>query len=407
MGRGGVTPASRSRVLFVSHDASRTGAPILFLHFLRRLKSLPNLPFEFDVLLKHGGEMETEFAKVAPVVHLHPESSKREPFAWKAARRLGLKRALTSLHRASLRRRFADVSVVYSNTLTNGEALDLFDGRRCAIVTHVHELESWIRRAGAKNFASVKRHTTKYVAASRAVKTNLVANHGLAAEDIDVVHDFTNVAEMAAVATGGAREEIRARLGVPSDAVVFGGMGTTDWRKGPDLFLHVAQTVRKSAVGERARFVWVGGNGPNDARQQELSQDIAAAGLSGYVHLVGPQTNPAEWFETFDVFVLTSREDPFPLVCLEAASRGRPTLCFAGAGGEPEFVEDDCGFVVPYLDVATMAARAVELIESPDLRTRLGETAKTKALARHDLDVAAPKLLAILESLLDGGRGRY
>ncbi|MDH6063711.1 hypothetical protein, partial [Umezakia ovalisporum] len=38
-------------------------------------------------------------------------------------------------------------------------------------------------------------------------------------------------------------------------------------------------------------------------------------------------------------------------VCLEAASLGKPILCFDKAGGEPEFVEDDCGFIVPYLDL--------------------------------------------------------
>jgi glycosyltransferase involved in cell wall biosynthesis len=397
--------AARARVLFVVHDASRTGAPIQLLNFLRRLKSLPDLSFEFDVMLKRGGEMETEFEKLVPVVHLHPESAKRRPLAWRVARRLGFDRALASLHRASLRRRFANVSLVYSSTLTNGEALDLFDGRDCAVVTHVHELESWIRRAGAVNFASIKRYTTRYIAASRAVKTNLVVNHGVADEDIDVIHEFINVAEMAAVATGGVREEIRARLGVPSDSIVFGGMGTTDWRKGTDLFLHVARIVRKSPAGARARFIWVGGDGPNGVRHQQLAEDVAAAGLEGYVHLVPPQTNPTDWLDTFDVFVLTSREDPYPLVCLEAASRARPTLCFAGAGGEPEFVEDDSGFVVPYLDVAAMAARAVELIESPGLRARLGATAKTKAIARHDMAVGAPQLLAVLEALL-GGNGK-
>ena len=40
-------------------------------------------------------------------------------------------------------------------------------------------------------------------------------------------------------------------------------------------------------------------------------------------------------------------EDPYTLVCLEAAALEKPYVCFEGAGGSPEFVEEDCGFVVP------------------------------------------------------------
>ena len=48
-----------SKVLFVSHDASRTGAPILLLNFLKWLKE--NTEISFITLLKQGGVLEPEF----------------------------------------------------------------------------------------------------------------------------------------------------------------------------------------------------------------------------------------------------------------------------------------------------------------------------------------------------------
>jgi len=118
------------------------------------------------------------------------------------------------------------------------------------------------------------------------------------------------------------------------------------------------------------------------------------------MHFLGHRSNPRDYFAAADVFALTSREDPFPLVNLEAATAEVPTVCFDEAGGSKEFVEDDCGFVVPYLDVEAMAGRVVEILTTPGLRDRLGRRAAEKVRERHDIEVVAPKLLELIESRL-------
>jgi hypothetical protein len=95
--------------------------------------------------------------------------------------------------------------------------------------------------------------------------------------------------------------------------------------------------------------------------------------------------------------VLLSTEDPYPLVVLEAAALGKPIVCFAGSGGAPEFVENDCGFVVPYLDLEAVAERIAELIEAPELRKRMGTAARMKVQSRHDVNIAAPQILNFIE----------
>jgi glycosyltransferase involved in cell wall biosynthesis len=108
----------------------------------------------------------------------------------------------------------------------------------------------------------------------------------------------------------------------------------------------------------------------------------------------------ADYFAAMDVFVLPSREDPFPLVCLEAAAAGRPIVCFENAGGMPEFVEDDCGFVVPYMDIEAFAERLTRLIDDSQLRTRMGEAARNKVRSRHNVAVAAPLLFDAMQRTL-------
>jgi glycosyltransferase involved in cell wall biosynthesis len=75
---------------------------------------------------------------------------------------------------------------------------------------------------------------------------------------------------------------------------------------------------------------------------------------------------------------------------------GKPILCFENSGGMPEFVENDCGYVVPYLDIKAMAARIRELQVNPELKVELGDNARKKALLQHDVNVTAPKILDII-----------
>jgi glycosyltransferase involved in cell wall biosynthesis len=101
-----------------------------------------------------------------------------------------------------------------------------------------------------------------------------------------------------------------------------------------------------------------------------------------------------------DVFALPSREDPFPLVMLEAATHGLPTVCFAQAGGAPEFVGADAGVVVPYLDVDAFAAACAALRDDPARRTALGLEARRRVGAEHGVETQGPKLLRSIERCL-------
>jgi glycosyltransferase involved in cell wall biosynthesis len=91
-----------------------------------------------------------------------------------------------------------------------------------------------------------------------------------------------------------------------------------------------------------------------------------------------------------------SREDPFPLVCLEAAATGKPVLCFDRGGGMPEFVRDDAGCVVPYLDLGAMAKCIVKLQQDPARCAALGHTAQARARAQHNIPDGARRIVEII-----------
>jgi glycosyltransferase involved in cell wall biosynthesis len=197
---------------------------------------------------------------------------------------------------------------------------------------------------------------------------------------------------------GATRIGVRSELGLADNAFVVGGSGTTDWRKGPDLFVATARALVARSPDRPIHFVWVGGD-PKPIGL--LRRDVERAGLSGRVTFVGKVADAWRYHSAFDAFLLTSREDPFPLVCLESARLSVPTVCFAGAGGMPEFVEDDAGCVVPYLDLQAAAGALFALSGSEGLRAGLGRRAAQKVDERCDLEVVGSRIGSLLDRLLE------
>ena len=123
-------------------------------------------------------------------------------------------------------------------------------------------------------------------------------------------------------------------------------------------------------------------------------------GLQDCCRHIPSTADVSDYYCAMDVFALTSREDPFPLVMLEAGMHGLPTICFSSSGGGPEFVANDAGLVVPYLDVKEFSQALNALQASPELRTRLGQGAQCKVKMYHCVETQGPKLLASIERCL-------
>ena len=223
-------------------------------------------------------------------------------------------------------------------------------------------------------------------------------------ELITLCHSFIAVDEVQLARASADRQVTRRRLGISPDALVVGGVGTMDWRKGPDLFVQVAAMVTRRLPDADVHFVWAGGDTAGPTRGG-LLMDARRLGLGDRIKFVGPLEQPAQLFAAMDVFALTSREDPFPLVMLEAAAAGIPLVCFEGGGGAPEFVRPGAGHVASYLDIAGMAAWVSDLLEREGVRQRMGQIAAERVRKRHTVDQAGPVLVDVIRRSLGSKRG--
>ena len=367
-----VSNSDEPYVLAISHDAAMAGAQVLLLNLLRQWKK--RRPFAVRVICVGTGEVRKEFEKCFPTLVL-------ADFAAKAEQDYALAEFLKG-----------SPQVIYSSTVVNGPLLAQLRPLGVKIVTHAHELQKSIERwAPGEIMAATLKHSDFFLAGSTKVAENLSASHGVPKDNLGVVYDFIEPwgeeREPKAAAKAGMREE----LGIePGDVVVF-GCGTTDWRKGPDLFVEVGRLA--CSLDARLKFVWIGGD------PAPFMEKVRSAGLEGRVLFVGNRRESRRYYYVGHIFLLSSREDPCPLVALEAADAGLPVVCFAGAGDIPGFVGDECGAAVPYEDVQAAAQAVVRLGGDAELRHTQGAEGRRRATERHSSASAALQIEALFDRL--------
>jgi glycosyltransferase involved in cell wall biosynthesis len=380
------------RILIIGHEAERTGAPIVLLHLLRWIKK--NRPeLDVEMLLLRDGELRASYEKLV-TVHVAPQT-RLPKIVVRGLRFLRRKLGLTrKIKLADLPPVGAGYDLVFGNTVASLEYLEFFTARGLRTICWLHEMrsviESFLPKPG--RFAEVARSVDVFIVASAAVES-VVRDFGIT-NRTEIVHEFS---ELDPVNQADAAS-VRTSLGIPPDAFVVGGSGTVSSRKGTDLFIEIASRLTSSLPD--IYFVWVGGGSGHSAAEFEYAvAEIDRLGLNR-VFITGAQKTPGNHFANFDVFALTSREDPFPLVCLEAASLGKPIICFEGAGGMPEFVADDAGSVLPLGDTKAFADAILEYYRDRSKLAAAGDAANRKINSEFSLDSSCRRISDLILQLI-------
>jgi len=380
-------------ILVISHDASRTGAPILLLNFLKWIKQ--NTDIKFEIILRCGGALEKEFSKIGKTtIYYLPQ--KNTTISQKILSKAGYYRSKQKKHEAKIFNHVQNgkFDLIYSNTIVNIDIVEKLKLLSVKTIFHIRELETTIDFFGGKPMMiRIKQLTDNILADSQAVKNNLIANHQFIESTIQVIPEYIPIPQNLIK----KNSKIFIELGIPENAFVVGSCGSDLWRKGYDLFLQTSIGVCRKLGDVPVYFVWVGKMKPETLLQIEYELNICK--LKDRILFIGEKENPVEYFSILDIFVLASREEPFGIVGLEAALYETPVLCFENSGGMPEFVAEDCGFTVPYLDLETLTYKIIHLREKESERIEKGKNARKKAVTLYSLDLSANKILNYIEQL--------
>jgi glycosyltransferase involved in cell wall biosynthesis len=361
-------------IVFVSHDAANAGAQRLLIALIEWLHGTKGI--RPKIILRHGGPLVPKFYQLGPVLEIDSLFS------------FDVERIREKLFRFCGNSN----SLVYINTLVPGDVAGQLSRLQIPVITHAHELENAIKRwCVQEELEELIGLTDHFITASPPVAKNLESAHRVPPEKITTVYAFIKCQKENRDPLN--RIAVRRQKQLPEEGFIIFGCGTTDWRKGADLFVGVANEANRLGL-KNGYFFWIGSD---TGELEELQAKGRKLGLEDRVFFLGEAQDARSYFAAGDVFLLTSREDPFPLVCLEAADCGLPIVCFDKAGGMPDFVQDDAGYVVPFEDTNAMAEKLMLLYVNREERSRRGAIACQRVRARHDISIAGEEIFRIID----------
>ena len=168
-------------------------------------------------------------------------------------------------------------------------------------------------------------------------------------------------------------------------------------QKGFDLLIPAWAEAAKAHPDWRLRLR---GRGYLQARMQEL---VAEHGLEGSVTLEGPAEDIGADMAEASIFVLSSRFEGFPLILLEAMSKGMGIVAFDCPTGPADIVDDHAnGLLIPAEDVEGLSRGILELVEDEQLRRRTAAAAIETA-QRYTMDAIGPQWEALFRELAERG----
>lgn len=333
-------------ILIVTHDLTRTGAPILALNLVSEFSKKYNVA----TLSLGPGELKSNFIEVSNAFYQnHGRESNPHRFSERLAKIVNKHKFVFSI----------------ANSVESAWVISSLAKWESPVISLVHEFPAYsVFRDSIKNGLN---DATKIVFSSGETQKSFIGSGMLRVKSNQVVRH-----QGACIVPPGATSEYKLDTHFrnqveeslrPQDKSVpirIIGAGLVQYRKGLDLFVSLASRIIKTPGFGNCRFIWVGdGYDVNDVNfGAYLKEQISRSNLEGKLSILPASYDYSFALSNSDCFALTSRLDPFPNVSIDALREGIPVACFEGASGFSEFaISNDTlrPLVAPYLDVEQMA----------------------------------------------------
>jgi glycosyltransferase involved in cell wall biosynthesis len=332
-----------------------------------------------EVRLDRGGPIADRFRAVAPT---HVRSPAGRLLVTTAEAGLGpttARRARRVLAGPARRRVGAGTTVVAASIAAwrSAAAIAGGGGGGGRLVLWLHELDGVADRiVRAEERAALLEQTATIVAVSDRVADMVMERWGTDPDQVVVVPPFVDPPPGQGPPGPGRPDVVAVGSLVP--------------RKGAEHMVALVALLARDRPALRA--AWVGGD-LTTAYADLIARDVRATGLGKVLALPGVVSDVEPWWPTDGVVVHLAREDPAPLVAVEAGLRGIPVVTW-DTGGAADLVRSAGrpDLVAAPGDLVAVARAVASLLDDPGSRTGAG-AALREAAAGRTTDHVAPLLL--------------
>jgi phosphatidylinositol alpha-1,6-mannosyltransferase len=176
-------------------------------------------------------------------------------------------------------------------------------------------------------------------------------------------------------------------------ALIVGRMWQEERGKGHDELIAGWPAVRARVPDAE---LWIVGDGDDRSRLEERARSLGVADAVRFLGRVS-DTELSELYRRASLFAMPSRQEGFGLVYAEAMWHGLPCIGSTADAAGQVIVDGETGLLVPYGDVAAIAAAVSALLADPARAERMGQAGQRRAREQFSYARFRRDLLAALE----------
>ena len=379
------------RILIISHQSNKSGAPRLLLNILPKINAEQNVELLF--VLNQYQESAKEFIGKFNTKYFFIDKNK---FARKIFLRLNLYNRVKLRWFKRILKNF-NPDLIYINTTGYNLLAAHVSKTDLKYFVHVHETDNSIRKhANPEYLSRLIKRANLIIGCSEYVSTFIRTYFNV--HNVKTIYENIDTNRFS-YKTDSSFREIN---NFSSSDVLVGVAGAPQFRKGTDVFIRAAILFNQGHPDNNFKFIWVGGtaNSNNNEYYKSCLLLIRESGFKN-IKLIDQIDDIQNLYRALDLFVIPSREDPFPLAMLEAMYFKVPVIG-SNVCGIPEALSDNCGVVFDSENEELLSKIFERFIEDKKDFLEYSQNAYTKFLKNYSTDAVYPDFKeTILKGKLD------
>ena len=210
---------------------------------------------------------------------------------------------------------------------------------------------------------------------------NFYCEAGWLSERVSVVPNFVPDLRKPAIA--------RSEFETPDDVPLLLALGRLHKNKGFDILIQAMTALPD-------HFLWIGGTGP---LEQMLKDQAKALNVENRLRFLGWQDDTAPLFAAADMFVCSSRHEPFGNIIIEAWMQETPIVAIDSEGPGALIQDGNTGVLTRPEDPDALAAAIGSLSRSPNIASALMKAGRNEYEQLYSEDVIVPRYISLFERL--------
>lgn len=189
------------------------------------------------------------------------------------------------------------------------------------------------------------------------------------------------------------KNELRGRLGLPTDAGIVLMVAAFRPEKRHALALKICERVIRQ-VPKKVMFIFLG----SGEIYEEFNIHVQNIGMNNSILAPGYVNNVQDYYDASDISILTSLNEPFGYVVLEAMRNKLPVIAFNNGGPAEVIKHNQTGILIEEGDVDEFAEAITDLLGDQKKRIKYGSAAYREVEKHYNRTKWIQDVLSVLRN---------